>query len=674
MLATSKSQQEASPWHPGEQALQRKTGVLERMESVGRRVIRDYMPDQHRAFFEMLPFLVVGALDQEGQPWATILCGKPGFVSSPDPRRLVIDAEPLPGDPAATGLQPGQQIGGLGLQFETRRRNRFTARLGAGGTALLAEIQQSFGNCPQYIQTRDVELSRRPQRSAGTTERQEHRGLDQAARTAISAADTLFVATAVEGDGPAFGVDVSHRGGKPGFVRVEGDLLTIPDFAGNLAFNTLGNLLVNPRAGLLFLDFEKGDLLYLAGRGNVVLDSPEIGAFRGAERLWTFKVERSIRLKEALPLRFQSGESAPTTLATGSWEEASAALEAERLANSWRPFQVARIVEESASVRSFYLKAADGQGLAAYKPGQFLPIRITPPGAEALVRTYTLTSLAGDPHYRISVKRDGQASRYLHEAIGVGDRIEVMGPRGEFVLDPEVERPAVFLSGGIGITPMLAMLRGLVAENARTRGTRRAWFLHSARTAEDRPFAAELKALREGDGGVSLHSFETQGGARLSAEDLKAILPFDDYDFFICGPAGMSQDLYDGLRDLNVSDARIHLEAFGPASVERRPDQGAAEPLPHVAPAEGSAKVCFTESDVEADWSPETGSLLDLAEAQGLSPAFACRNGVCGTCAIKVEAGEVSYPEAPSARIKPGEALACCAVPRVGTESLALKL
>lgn len=670
------SEEGPSPFHPGEQTLQSKLGVRETMERFGRKVIRDHMPKQHRDFFQALPFLVVGALDEEGQPWASLLTGQPGFLSSPDPRRLRIEAEPLPGDPAAAGLRPGKRIGGLGIEFATRRRNRFTARLAEAGTAILAEIEHSFGNCPQYIKSRALDVVGNPDRRDVVPKRSESLGLDAAARASIAAADTFFIATAAEGEGKAYGVDVSHRGGKPGFVQVgEDDLLTIPDFAGNLHFNTLGNLLVNPRAGLLFPDFESGDLLYLAGRGEVILDAPEIAAFRGAERLWTFKVERSIRLEAALPYRFARGESAPTSLATGSWQEATEVLEAERLANAWRPYRIEKVVQETAAVRSFYLKPSDGKGLPSYGPGQFLPIRIARQGKAPLIRTYTLTSLAGDPQLRISVKREaeGEASRSLHDELAEGGSIEAMGPRGDFVLDGAVERPAVFLSGGIGITPMLAMLRALVAENARKRGTRRAWFLHSARKPEERPFVEELAALANSDAGVTILGVQTAEGERLTASGLRDILPFDDYDFFLCGPAAMSQDLYDGLRDLNVSDARIHLEAFGPASVLRRPDQGSVDPLPLVAPAEGAAKVRFTRSGIEADWTPEKGSLLDLAEAAGLEPAYACRNGLCGTCALKVLEGEVSYPAAPSAKIRPGEVFACCAVPRAGTDHLELE-
>jgi hypothetical protein len=140
----------------------------------------------------------------------------------------------------------------------------------------------------------------------------------------IVAADTLFIATAYAGDsdqaGAAGGVDVSHRGGKPGFVRVDADgTLSMPDFVGNSFFNTLGNIAVNPRAGLLFIDFDSGDLLYLAVTAEIVWDGPEVKAFEGAQRLLRFKVRSMKRVEASLPLRWGPAELSPVLQATGAW-------------------------------------------------------------------------------------------------------------------------------------------------------------------------------------------------------------------------------------------------------------------------------------------------------------------------------------------------------------------
>lgn len=313
-----------SPWHAGELQLQEHAGVAARMDLVGRKVIRDYMPEQHRDFFAQLPFLVAGAVDAQGDPWAGILEGNPGFAMSPDPHTLRIAAMPDADDPLHAGLGPGKDVGLLGIELHTRRRNRMNGRIsGWDGKRFEVTVAQSYGNCPQYIQSRDFYFARSPSlRFAAALP--EQAGLDAAARAMIAASDTFFVASyADREDTGSRGVDVSHRGGKPGFVRVDGDVLTIPDFSGNRFFNTLGNLAANPVAGLLFIDFERGDVLQLSGRAEVLLDDPAIAAFDGAERLWRVHVRRAVRRPGALALRWRFDSYSPTALATGQWPAAA---------------------------------------------------------------------------------------------------------------------------------------------------------------------------------------------------------------------------------------------------------------------------------------------------------------------------------------------------------------
>jgi hypothetical protein len=276
------------------------------------------MPEQHRRFFSQLPYLFVGAIDEAGWPLATLLTGHPGFVQSPDPATLHIAALPARADPAAEALTPGREIGILGIDFSTRRRNRANGRILSrepGGISVA--VEQSFGNCPQYIQRRTASSPIEPA-DGDSNQPEVFSHLDGAAQAAIETADTFFVASrARPGDGAAHGADISHRGGLPGFIRVQGDLLTIPDFRGNRYFNTLGNLIAEPRASLLFVDFETGDLLQLQGTAQVDWNAAAARQFAGAERLWHFRVERSWRRKAAAPLRWSFVEYAPTTLQTG---------------------------------------------------------------------------------------------------------------------------------------------------------------------------------------------------------------------------------------------------------------------------------------------------------------------------------------------------------------------
>jgi predicted pyridoxine 5'-phosphate oxidase superfamily flavin-nucleotide-binding protein len=272
-------------------------------QRAGRAAIRPFMPQQHRDFFPLLPYLFTATADAAGAPLASMLWGSTGFVHSPDPATLCIDALPAPGDPAAAGFAAGQPIGLLGLDLSTRRRNRANGRLLAqAGTGLTVAIEQSFGNCAQYIQTRFATPHARvaPATEALST-------IDPSARRLIETADTFFVASrsrAGLGDG---GLDMSHRGGRPGFVMVKGDTLVVPDFRGNRFFNTLGNLLGDPRAGLLFVDFATGELLQL--QGTVTID------WSHEQRRWRVAVERGWRRPAALPFDWRFGDFAPTTLA-----------------------------------------------------------------------------------------------------------------------------------------------------------------------------------------------------------------------------------------------------------------------------------------------------------------------------------------------------------------------
>jgi predicted pyridoxine 5'-phosphate oxidase superfamily flavin-nucleotide-binding protein len=236
-----------------------------------------------------------------------------------------------PADPADSGLADGTAVALLGIELHTRRRNRLNgtiARTGPDGFTVV--VEQAFGNCAKYIQRRDFTFVRDPNAPSGAPP-VTLRGLDGAARATIEQADTFFVASYIEGPDGRRQVDVSHRGGRPGFVRVgggrpaddgqaengrtgnghmkneqaeTGDVLTIPDFAGNQFFNTLGNITVNPKAGLVFVDFANGDLLQMTGDAEVLPDSADIAAFEGAQRLWRFRPRRIVRRPAALPLRW----------------------------------------------------------------------------------------------------------------------------------------------------------------------------------------------------------------------------------------------------------------------------------------------------------------------------------------------------------------------------------
>jgi hypothetical protein len=300
-----------SPWHAGELAVQRRLGVDERMALVGPRAIRPYMIDEHRAFFAMLEMIFVGSLDADGNPWASVLSGPKGFLNPVNYQNLTVGARPAEGDPLGDGLAPGARLGLLGLDLTNRRRNRLNGRVSASGAdGFTVTVDQSFGNCPKYIQTRrplalapGVGEKAAPEAYAALTARD---------RRLIAAADTFFLATASGpgGEPPNDGVDISHRGGLPGFVTVEDDgRLIWPDYSGNRFFNTLGNIAGYPKAGLQFFDWERGDALLVSGEAQIVWDGAEVAARRGAERLVAVTPRKVRYLPRLLPRRWKLAQT-----------------------------------------------------------------------------------------------------------------------------------------------------------------------------------------------------------------------------------------------------------------------------------------------------------------------------------------------------------------------------
>jgi predicted pyridoxine 5'-phosphate oxidase superfamily flavin-nucleotide-binding protein len=292
-------------FHDGELAVQRLAGVSELAGRVGRSIRRD-LPPAAQAFLAERRWIVIGALDAEARPWPAIRAGAPGFAHALGDRTVRIDAAAPIGDPVGDDLlRPGALVGLIALDPATRRRLRFNGRVAANdGAGLVLDADQVFSNCPKYIQRRDEQPAEgvaSPAASALTT------GLSDAQRARLRTADTFFIASARPGEG----VDVSHRGGMPGFVLVDGDRLAWPDYSGNAMFNTLGNLHVHPRAGLLVPDFERGGALIVSGRAAIDWDPGHASALAGAERVVTMTIDRVVEQTGVLPIGFQLREYSP---------------------------------------------------------------------------------------------------------------------------------------------------------------------------------------------------------------------------------------------------------------------------------------------------------------------------------------------------------------------------
>jgi predicted pyridoxine 5'-phosphate oxidase superfamily flavin-nucleotide-binding protein len=297
-------------FHAGERVWQEHTGVAERMAEIGPRVIREFMPDQHRELFGELPFALLGVIDALGQPHAVLLAGPAGFIRSPDARTLELRFAYASDPTLLAALAPGMVVGLLGIQPHTRRRNRangFVVTIGQG--VLVLEIAQSFGNCPKYITPREAHFEPRHELRVASEGGPK---LPSLPRHIVASADTFFIASSASASrteqAPPLGADISHRGGPPGFVAIEDGaectVLLVPDYVGNFMFNTLGNLTAHPRAGLLFMDFDYGDVLALEADAAILSEPERIEPFPGAERLLELRVRSHRLLRASSPLRW----------------------------------------------------------------------------------------------------------------------------------------------------------------------------------------------------------------------------------------------------------------------------------------------------------------------------------------------------------------------------------
>lgn len=538
-----------SPFHAGEQVVQGRLGVRESIEPWARKFVRPWVPEEHREFFAGLPFIVAGARDQAGRPWATVLAGRPGFVHSPHEKSLAVGSAPAVGDALGDAFGVGADVGLLGIELHTRRRNRLNGRVAKSSVrGFELRVDQSFGNCPQYIREREwteAVPSSNPPRATYTH-------LPEHARRWVENADTFFIASGYRGGGenPAYGMDASHRGGERGFVRVADDrALVFPDYAGNNHFNTIGNLLMDPRAGLLFVDFDHGDLLQLTGRATVDFDPPSTASEKGARRLVWFEIEEAVELRGALSIRWRAPQA------------------------SLRELRVVEKIAESDDVISFVLEARDGVALPSFSAGQHLPIEVDV-GGERVRRTYSLSNAPSDSRYRITVKREphGVVSRHLHDSVAVGSSVGAESPRGDFVLDSSSRRPVVLVGAGVGLTPLVSMLHELV----RSSPPRPVWFIHGARDGRHHPLGAEVKALAAREPqvrhrvaysqprGEDILGRDYQRRGRVDAGFLEALLSGIDADVYLCGPAPFMADVQQALEAQGIPETRIYAETFGP--------------------------------------------------------------------------------------------------------------
>lgn len=361
-----------------------------------------------------------------------------------------------------------------------------------------------------------------------------------------------------------------------------------------------------------------------------------------------------------------------------------------------RAFRVSRREFESPDeqICSFYLEPEDGEPIVDFKPGQFLTFRLDVKDAKSgeikpITRCYSLSDAPGGGRYRVSIKRvppaekglpPGLSSNHFHDHVEEGDTLQVRTPGGHFYLE-RGNTPIVLIAGGIGITPMVSMLNDTLVHDE----GREVWLFYGVRNSREHAMKRLLERLdarypnfhlrvcysqplREDELGRDFH-YE----GRVSVNLMRKTLPFQIYDFYICGPTPMMKSIVPGLDDWGVPDQHIHFEAFGPASIER-PNRKAApkpkgpsafrdEPEADDAPS-GPISVTFSASGKTLEWDASCESLLDFAESNGIDMDSGCRAGGCGACQTTIEKGAVSYNHAPDFDPEPGTCLACVCRPK----------
>lgn len=291
-------------WHEGELEVQRRAGVASKAESLSG-MVRHSLPDSARGFLVQRQFAVLGSVDSQRQVWASSVAGDPGFLQAPDPITIVIHGGWTATDPLLENIAKYSDVGMLAIDFATRRRMRVNGKAERLDDRIIRiHIEQAFSNCPRYIQVRT------PSSSLPAAEPFAQHGvsLTDSQKQWIANADTFFITSAH----PRGGVDASHRGGNPGFLHVETDRrIIIPDYNGNSLFNTLGNIHLNPHAGLLFVDFESGRTLQLTGHALINWDRDAASSYPGAERLLEFDIDELLETEHAVNLSFKLKSYSP---------------------------------------------------------------------------------------------------------------------------------------------------------------------------------------------------------------------------------------------------------------------------------------------------------------------------------------------------------------------------
>jgi ferredoxin-NADP reductase/predicted pyridoxine 5'-phosphate oxidase superfamily flavin-nucleotide-binding protein len=637
---------EQSPFHSGEltvQALANEADIAQRNGTVvSKHIIKGAL-----SFIGQQSMTVVSSTDENNQIWTSVLFGEPGFIKAQDDQHILIDRKKIiqqPNDPLWRNIEHNSQVGLVIIELSTRRRLRVN-----GNISLLSNgqyevtVAQAYPNCPKYIQRRQPNLSagvltyNAPMPKFGSE-------LTSEQLTLITDSDSFFVGSGVTDHHN----DASYRGGDPGFVSIVNNRqLLIPDYKGNSMFNTLGNFESNEHTGLVFIDFESNKLLQLTGTAKVLWDQvDDANITGGTKRYWHFNVTRW--QETALPpaLNWTFFEYSPHN---------PKPLVSEELL-----LVVSDITQKSDRIKALKLTAKDGGILPAFEPGSHLPVEIELSTKNTALRHYSITSSSHDNRfYEIAVQQEKHGSggsNYMHEQLSLGQIINAKSPVNAFSLSSPGKHH-ILIAGGIGITPILSMLRHLSQKNE-------SYELHySVKTDNDLAFKAEIVKLA----GNNAHFYVTKGKSTEGNSTHKSLPTRLDINslfnernksshVYVCGPIKMIEAVKDTADENNWQANRIHFESFGSSAQET--DQAVEVKL------KKSGKVIVID--------PKQ-TLLDGLLAANINVPFECKRGECGMCVTEYVEGTPDHRDIYLTKDEKAHSLCLC-VSRAKSKSITLNL
>ncbi|MCK5830162.1 MAG: pyridoxamine 5'-phosphate oxidase family protein [Methylococcales bacterium] len=609
-----------SLYHSGElkvQQLAKESDIAQRNASIiSNKILPGAIP-----FIRQQNMLLISSIDNQGQVWISILIGNPGFINAINNTSLLLDTSNIinnPDDPLWKNILTNPKVGILAIELSTRRRFRVNGRIQkTNNTLFTITVEQAYPNCPKFIQRRQLKF---PETLIKQSSLKISKGysLSSVQIELINKTDSFFVGTAscIEKNAHTndhYSCDASHRGGHPGFVEIiDGERLRIPDYHGNSMFNTLGNIQSYPKAGLVFIDFEQGKLLQVTGNATIFWNQKDpTNKTGGSQRFWELEINAWQQTQLPTELSWEFFDfSSHNPSQTENKQQPISALN----------LKVAQVTQKSEHIKQYRLVASKGGILPTFAPGAHLPITLSLADGKKTERCYSLlSSHHQNKYYEIAVQREDNGrggSKYIHQHLTENSLIIAKPPRHDFSLSP-IGNHTILIAGGIGITPILSMLRALVEKKS-------SFEIHyTAKTETDLAFRDEVLNLA----GEKAQLYFSQG-KNAKRLNLKYLLSKRDRNshIFICGPARMIEAVRYLGNELNWQADHIHFESF--ASFQETHNSAFRVDL------KKSSKIIQVQS---------TQTLLDALLNSNVSVPFDCKRGECGLCTTTIIKGEVDH-------------------------------